>query len=490
MNRLTKKITIIVSLIMFAAIAIGLPVQKYLNNQQLESALQESIKGTELELSVILQEPVYVYDTSLIESIISAYTQDPLIASLLVEDQNGKQMALSKTSESQRQSTFNIVWDNQPIGRVKVSYNTDEMNADFNNMMMQTSVMMLILFIIIVFLLSFTLDRKVVMPIKLMSKNMNDIAAGGGDLTSRVQTTSNDEVADLAHSFNKFVETIQGIVKETSISAQELAQSGKSINELRLDMNDKTELQTKLTSNSLEKIEQFKIATDEIAKHTADTKLKADEAMSLSTQSRDTIYTNTLNIDQLTSSLQRGTECVNLLNSSSEDIGNVIVVIKNIAEQTNLLALNAAIEAARAGESGRGFAVVADEVRALASKTHQSTNEIEKIIERLQQETKASYEATHESMGLVELTKKSADDIENALGQIANSISSINGMVHSVASACEEQSRVSSTIAEDMNNLNTSAKKIELTNDELQVVASDINNNTADLSNQIRRFKY
>lgn len=255
-------------------------------------------------------------------------------------------------------------------------------------------------------------------------------------------------------------------------------------------MNIQTRQQSSLTQESLNKIEQFNLATKEIASHTENTLHQTNDALTLSHQSGETMNVNAQNIDELVESLESAAKCANSLKSNSEHIGRVIEVIKAIAEQTNLLALNAAIEAARAGESGRGFAVVADEVRALASKTHESTNEIETLIERLQMEAADSFNATQKSKVLVEKTQESSAEIQSALSLIIKSVSSINEMVDSVASACEEQSNVSATVASDMNLLDNSSSEMQKVNRDLQFLADDILGHTNDLTTQIARFRY
>ena len=371
-----------------------------------------------------------------------------------------------------------------------IGFNQETAREKLSDAMAISSLIMFLVFVINLVLISLVLDRKVVTPIKQMSESMNDIAAGGGDLTSRVVEQGNDEVTELASAFNKFVATVQSIIVDTAKTTEQLTRNGHAIAQLRDEMNIQTTQQSSLTHESLSKIEQFNLATKEIAAHTENTLHQSNDALQLSHRSGETIKVNAHNIDELVSSLESAADCANSLKLSSDDIGRVIEVIKAIAEQTNLLALNAAIEAARAGESGRGFAVVADEVRALASKTHDSTNEIESIIERLQIESSASFNATQKSKQLIERTKESSDEIQQALTSIISSVSSINEMVDSVASACEEQSNVSSTVADDMNLLDSSAGQMQTVNGNLQSLAEDILGQTQELSGQIARFKY
>ena len=490
MNKLTKKMVLMIAVVMVLVAAVALPAQYFISKNAVESQAQQNALEVVSELEVILQEPVYVYDKPLVQNIIDAYAQKSSIASISVLDQNGKALASVNSLPVETMSSLTITWDNLPVGQVDIGFNQQAARDELASAMQVSSLIMFSVFAINLLLISFVLDRKVVAPIKQMSDNMNDIAAGGGDLTSRVQEKGDDEVTELASAFNQFVATVQSIIVDTAKTTQQLTDNGHAIAKLRDEMNVQTTQQSGLTHESLSKIEQFNIATKEIAAHTENTLHQSNDALQLSHRSGQTIEVNATNIGELVQSLESAADCANSLKVSSDDIGRVIEVIKAIAEQTNLLALNAAIEAARAGESGRGFAVVADEVRALASKTHESTNEIETIIERLQVEASASFDATQKSKQLVEKTKESSDEIQEALTSIISSVSSINEMVDSVASACEEQSNVSSTVADDMNLLDASASRMQTVNGNLQSLAEDILGHTEELTGQIDRFKY
>ncbi|MEZ8611131.1 methyl-accepting chemotaxis protein [Vibrio sp. 10N.222.51.C8] len=490
MNQITKKMVLLIAAVMLIVAAIALPIQFMINQSNVTDKSSQEIQRITSELSVILQEPVYAYDKTLILNIIEAYSNNDVIANIQVLDQNNNILGSVNPRDIDESSSMAISWDSLPIGKVNVGFNHDVTNANLMNSMQLAISILLCIFIASLILISIVLDRKVVRPIKNMADSMNEIASGGGDLTSRVAEVGNDEVTSLAKAFNQFVATIQSIILETSNTTKLLDKSGHGISQLRDEMNQQSQRQSLLTQESLHSIEQFDLATKEIAVHTENTLYQSNDALELCQQSGHTIDINERNIDDLVVSLESAAECANSLKVSSDDIGRVIVVIKAIAEQTNLLALNAAIEAARAGESGRGFAVVADEVRSLASKTHDSTNEIESIIERLQKEANESFVATQSSKALVEQTKTSADEIQQALSSIISSVTSINGMVDSVASACEEQSNVSSKVANDMQSLDSSAKELVNVNDDLANVSNDILTQTTVLSTQIAKFKF
>jgi methyl-accepting chemotaxis protein len=143
-------------------------------------------------------------------------------------------------------------------------------------------------------------------------------------------------------------------------------------------------------------------------------------------------------INRLADDVNRSAEVIASLGTDADQIGTVINVISSIAEQTNLLALNAAIEAARAGEQGRGFSVVADEVRTLATRTQQSTDEIQRMIERLQSGARNAVTEMQSSQAQSQDTIERADEARNSLQQITHSVSTITEMNTQIASAAEE----------------------------------------------------
>jgi len=159
-------------------------------------------------------------------------------------------------------------------------------------------------------------------------------------------------------------------------------------------------------------------------------------------------------IQQLSKEVSNAAEVIGEVKQSSTEIGGVLDVIKTIAEQTNLLALNAAIEAARAGEQGRGFAVVADEVRTLASRTQQSTEEIERMIDSLQAKADDAVNVMHKNTELAEQTVTYANSAGEALGEITSSIDTINRMNEHIATAAEEQTHVAEEINRNIVNIN------------------------------------
>ncbi len=194
-------------------------------------------------------------------------------------------------------------------------------------------------------------------------------------------------------------------------------------------------------------------------------------------------------IESLSVDIKETEQSIQELANNSVDIGSVLDVIKGVAEQTNLLALNAAIEAARAGEQGRGFAVVADEVRTLASRTQESTEEIQAMIEKIQHGTQSAVDK------MADVRKRSNEGMENvatssnAIQEMKKAVETMGSLNTQIASAAEEQSVVSGTIAENVENINMLSQSTDTTATEMFATTQYLAGLASDIHNMINQFE-
>jgi methyl-accepting chemotaxis protein len=194
-------------------------------------------------------------------------------------------------------------------------------------------------------------------------------------------------------------------------------------------------------------------------------------------------------ITVLANQISDASEIINRVEHNSHNISSVLDVIKSIAEQTNLLALNAAIEAARAGEQGRGFAVVADEVRTLASRTQQSTGEINEMISQLQQGSKSSVEAMNKSCEQAGLVVSKAEKAGKSLTTIASTVTKISELSAQIATAAEEQTAVSEEINRNVVHINEAAIYTAEGTQKTTDTANELSKITIALQQLVKQFK-
>ena len=292
----------------------------------------------------------------------------------------------------------------------------------------------------------FTIQKLLTTPIQQIARAMDDIATGDGDLTQRIHMNRNDELGQLSDSFNLFVENIQNIVKQSKTTTEKVLVESSDVSVLVGDFANNV-------SEQKGYIEQIATAATEMTQtiHGISDNAQAalDHATQASSESADgqqLAAKATQLMTDLTSDVSTAADVVEELHHNSQSITAMLEVIKGIAEQTNLLALNAAIEAARAGEQGRGFAVVADEVRTLASRTQESTGEIEEIIAKLHSSAAKAVDAMHIGRDKTSQGADIINQVNDKLIQINQAIALIEEQSNETASATREQVSASDEI--------------------------------------------
>jgi len=193
-------------------------------------------------------------------------------------------------------------------------------------------------------------------------------------------------------------------------------------------------------------------------------------------------------VEQLSFMMHQTSDAVAQLESDSQNIGGVLEVIRGIAEQTNLLALNAAIEAARAGEQGRGFAVVADEVRTLASRTQQSTEEINTMIVQLQSGAKSAVETIKKGDVSIENSNTKASETNNMINEMSSIINDIQAQNLQLAAAAEQQAAVSNEINQNIDTIKEVSTSANDSSQQLLALAEEINSAVSAINKQLQRF--
>ncbi|CAM3960058.1 methyl-accepting chemotaxis protein [Shewanella aquimarina] len=327
---------------------------------------------------------------------------------------------------------------------VTTSYMSDVNDTTISVMYNYLGIMLLISVPIFAFFL--VLNHSISSPLNQAIDAMKDIAEGEGDLTKRLPTKGKDEVVALAIAFNNFVGKINKMVADLQPVGQDLNQDADRLFNAVAESNASVDHLHQETSSVATAINQMLSTTHEMA---SSTQQAADAANSVKQQAQDSkqqMDGTVENTHKLVQELKNAESITQHLGVSSEQIGSILDVIRGIADQTNLLALNAAIEAARAGAHGRGFAVVADEVRALANRTQDSTNEIQKIITDIQNGvTNVMHSNSDTQSQSVELQQQ-AQAVGDSLNTILELIAHISDMNTQLASATEEQSLVTEEI--------------------------------------------
>ena len=329
----------------------------------------------------------------------------------------------------------------------------------------------------------------IVRPIQNTVDAVRDIAEGEGDLTRRLDARSKDELGELAGWFNRFLDKMQGVVGELNSVTQNLSVSAEQLSRVSEETRDGISNQQGQTEQAATATNQMAATVQEVAKNAESAANSAMQARNEATQGKGTVDESITTIHNLSATVEQAAAVIGKLEQDSVEIGGVLDVIRNIAEQTNLLALNAAIEAARAGEQGRGFAVVADEVRTLASRTQQSTQEIQEMIERLQTASKEAVKAMDETNSQARKGTDFAIKTGEVLESITSAINQISDMNTQIASAAEEQSVVAEEINRNVVGINQIGEKTANGAQQTASASEGLNSLAGQLQRIVGQFK-
>lgn len=350
----------------------------------------------------------------------------------------------------------------------------------------QTTIIAIVSIIIAIVITRFTLIS-ITRPLSRVNDMLNIVSSG--DLSRKLDESGKDEFALLSKNCNLLVESlrnlIEGIVNRSSqlaAAAEQTsavtAESTKAIEEQRSQVEQAASATTEMSSTSQSVLSSANDALGEI-KHADE---EAERVKTISSRNRETI-------EQLASEVDSAAQVINQLQQDSASIGGILDVIRSIADQTNLLALNAAIEAARAGEQGRGFAVVADEVRTLASRTQESTSEIQTMIESLQT-------GAGKAVSVMDIGKAKAADCVSQSEEADKALETITHAVHEafdrssqIATAAEEQSVVAHEISENLESIVAIAEQTSAGSKQTAASSSEVAKLSEELQQSVQEFK-
>jgi len=275
-----------------------------------------------------------------------------------------------------------------------------------------------------------------------------------GDLTIELPADSEDEIGQLRKSINNYIRELRDTITMLAKDVKILASVANELQQSSDEQNEHSNTQLKESIYVSDAMTEMTASAREVANLTGGAAGAAQDAEEAATKGKDVVSHTVHSINALADEVENTSHVISTLQQNSDNIGSVLDVIRSVAEQTNLLALNAAIEAARAGEQGRGFAVVADEVRTLASRTQQSTEEIQQIILQLQNDSSHAVKAMEKGRSQAQVSVSQAAKAGESLEAITKAVTVIRDMNSQIASAAEEQTMRSEEVKRNVEKIN------------------------------------
>ena len=308
--------------------------------------------------------------------------------------------------------------------------------------------------VLVILLGIFQISRSINMRVSQLLLVIQKIAESS-DVSLRAELKGQDEITSVARYFNGLLDKFEQLISGSQTKSHRLYTSTSSMHNELEQVIEQFNVQSDHMGQMATSVQQMVSTISEISESTNVAVEGVNQAARNAEHGRGVVVTTVKNIDLLSSTLQKSQHSIASLNAFVEKIGGAVSIIQGIAEQTNLLALNAAIEAARAGEQGRGFAVVADEVRSLATRTHQSTEEITRVVSNIQSQMSQVVDDIDLCNDQGQETLNASRQLDESLQQILRDMNTIQDNSQRIAAAIEEQGSVMNHVSESISELNT-----------------------------------
>ncbi|MGD8230773.1 methyl-accepting chemotaxis protein [Vibrio sp. TRT 1302] len=339
----------------------------------------------------------------------------------------------------------------------------------------------------LLFGMGYMISNNILIPLHRLIDHTHLIA--DGDLRVRMNMKRKDELGDMSSQIDKMMDKLQSTLRTANESAAQSStmacQIAQASEEAATSVNSQ-HAQLELLSTAMT---EMSATISDVATNAENTAASTNKVVDHAHNNDETMKRTSESIAHVSDNISVANELVRDLQSGVEEISNVVGVIREVSEQTNLLALNAAIEAARAGEQGRGFAVVADEVRNLASRTQNSTNEVQQTIEKLTRQAEKTFAAMQTSNENVEESVRASEDTRKQLDLIVDEMQNANDMVAQIAAASEQQSAVATEMNENVTGIHLAANEVLQASQSLAEDSQLMANTAEHLTAQLRYFK-